>query len=135
MSTISRSSGLTFTAPKRRKQPVVRPAGEEAVDEPVVVRDVALDLLGEAHVLEALVVCSPLLLARQVGEVLRRDRRHARVVAVPRLGHVEARRRSPPPANRVSDQISMSVSSGPSGRNRYDEALLYIGSTKKCGKQ
>ena len=35
----------------------------------------------------------------------------------------------------MSDQISISVSSGPTGRNRYDEALLYIGSTKKWGKQ
>ena len=35
-----------------------------------------------------------------------------------------------PSGNRVSDQISISVSSGPSGRKRYDEALLYIGSTK-----
>jgi hypothetical protein len=35
----------------------------------------------------------------------------------------------------VSDQISIRVSSGPSGRKRYDEALLYIGSTKKWGKQ
>ena len=42
---------------------------------------------------------------------------------------------STPSGNRVSDQISISVSSGPSGRNRYEEALLYIGSTKKCGKQ
>ena len=42
---------------------------------------------------------------------------------------------SSPSGNRVSDQISISVSSGPSGRNRYDEALLYIGSTKKWGKQ
>src|SRR5262245_9954198 len=40
-----------------------------------------------------------------------------------------------PAGKRVSDQISISVSSGPSGRNRYDDALLYIGSTKKCGKQ
>ena len=31
---------------------------------------------------------------------------------------------------RVSDQISNSVSSGPSGRIRYEEALLYWGSTK-----
>ena len=31
---------------------------------------------------------------------------------------------------RVSDQISNSVSSGPSGRIRYDEALLYWGSRK-----
>ena len=36
---------------------------------------------------------------------------------------------------RVSDQISISVSSGPSGRNRYEDALLYIGNTKECGKQ
>ncbi len=37
---------------------------------------------------------------------------------------------SSPSAKRVSDQISISVSSGPNGRNRYAEALLYIGSTK-----
>ena len=42
---------------------------------------------------------------------------------------------SSPSGNRVSDQISISVSSGPSGRKRYDDALLYIGSTKKWGKQ
>src|SRR3954466_7524957 len=40
-----------------------------------------------------------------------------------------------PGANRGRDQISISRSPGPSGRNRYDDALLYIGSTKKCGKQ
>src|SRR3954452_4358569 len=40
-----------------------------------------------------------------------------------------------PGGDRVSDQISIIVSSGPRGRNRYDDALLYIGSTKKCGKQ
>ena len=33
-------------------------------------------------------------------------------------------------AKRASDQISISVSSGPNGRNRYAEAPLYIGSTK-----
>src|SRR5262245_27222871 len=38
--------------------------------------------------------------------------------------------RSVASGNRVSDQISISVSSGPSGRNRYDDALLYIGNTK-----
>ncbi len=37
---------------------------------------------------------------------------------------------SSPSGNRVSDQISISVSSGPSGRKRYEEALLYIGNTK-----
>ena len=31
---------------------------------------------------------------------------------------------------RVSDQSSISVSSGPNGRKRYEEALLYMGSTK-----
>ncbi len=40
-----------------------------------------------------------------------------------------------PSGNRASDQISISVSSGPSGRKRYDEALLYMGNRKKCGKQ
>src|SRR5207237_4280402 len=38
--------------------------------------------------------------------------------------------RSSPSANRVIDQLSMSVSSGPNGRKRYEDALLYIGSTK-----
>ena len=38
--------------------------------------------------------------------------------------------RAVPSGKRVSDQISMSVSSGPSGRKRYAEALLYIGNTK-----
>src|SRR3954452_6666432 len=42
---------------------------------------------------------------------------------------------SAPSGVRASDQISINVSSGPSGRNRYDEALLYIGSTNQCGKQ
>ena len=37
---------------------------------------------------------------------------------------------SSPSGNRASDQISMSVSSGPSGRKRYAAAALYIGSTK-----
>ena len=37
---------------------------------------------------------------------------------------------SSPSGKRASDQISISVSSGPSGRNRYEEALLYMGNTK-----
>ena len=40
------------------------------------------------------------------------------------------RGRSAPSGYRVSDQISINVSSGPNGRNRYDDALLYIGNTK-----
>lgn len=36
---------------------------------------------------------------------------------------------------RVSDQISNRVSSGPSGRMRYDEALLYWGSKSNAGKR
>ena len=89
----------------------------------------ALGPLGQAHVLEALRV-QALLLARQVREVLRGDRRPPRIVALPHLGRRRASRRSSPSGYRVSDQISISVSSGPSGRKRYDDALLYIGSTK-----
>ncbi len=42
----------------------------------------------------------------------------------------DGRAHSSPSANRASDQISISVSSGPNGRNRYADAPLYIGSTK-----
>ena len=98
------------------------------------VRDVALGPLGQPHVLEALGV-QALLLPRQVREVLRGDRRPPRIVALPRLGRRGLRRLAGLPGTRVSDQISISVSSGPSGRKRYEEALLYIGNTKKCGKQ
>src|SRR5260370_40884006 len=41
---------------------------------------------------------------------------------------------SSPPGNRVSDQISISVSSRPNGRKRDQEARLYIGNPKECGK-
>ena len=37
---------------------------------------------------------------------------------------------SSPSGNLVSYKISKSVSSGPNGRKRYEEALLYIGKTK-----
>ena len=47
-----------------------------------------------------------------------------------RSGGVGKTVRSVPSGNRVSDQISISVSSGPSGRKRYEDALLYIGNTK-----
>ena len=132
-STIGISSGFTLIACSAGQQTLVRQAGEEAVDGPLEVRDVPFGPLGQAHVLEALRVQAPLL-PGQVREVLRRDRRPPRVVALPHLG----RRRplgSAPSGNRPSDQISISVSSGPSGRKRYDDALLYIGSRKKCGKQ
>ena len=54
MSTIGISSGFTLTAAQRREQLLVGQAGEEAVDGPFEVRDVALGPLGQAHVLEAL---------------------------------------------------------------------------------
>src|SRR5690349_3483628 len=57
---------------QRRQQLLVRKAGEEAVDGPVEVGDVALCLLRQAHVLEAPGVQAPLL-AGQVREVLPRD--------------------------------------------------------------
>ena len=38
--------------------------------------------------------------------------------------------RSSSAADRVSDQMSINVSSGPNGRKRYEDALLYMGSTK-----
>ena len=47
--------------------------------------------LGQAHVLEALRV-QALLLARQVREVLRGDRRPPRIVALPHLGRRGLRR-------------------------------------------
>src|SRR5207248_6219484 len=59
--------------PDRREEPVVRKAGEEAVDGPLEIGDVALEPLIQAHVLEALRV-QALLLPGQVREVLRRDR-------------------------------------------------------------
>src|SRR5262245_44968453 len=77
--------GVDVQLPQRRQQLFVRKAGEEPVDRPVEVRDVALDPLGQAHVLEPLRV-EAALLPRQVREVLRRDRRDSWVVARPRLG-------------------------------------------------
>src|SRR4029453_16147628 len=69
---------------------LVGKAGEEAVDGPLEVRDVALEPAGQAHVVKASRVQTSLL-PRQVREVLRGDRRPARIVALPRLG----RRRAP----------------------------------------
>src|SRR5438445_7855791 len=50
--------------PKRREQPLVRKAGEEAVEGPFEVGDVSLGPFRQAHVLEALCV-QALLLPRQ----------------------------------------------------------------------
>ena len=75
------------------------------------------------------------LLPRQVREVLRWGSAAPAGRRTPTARAGWASGGSSPSGNRVSDQISISVSSGPSGRNRYDEALLYIGSTKKWGKQ
>src|SRR4051794_32207325 len=58
---------------QRRQQHLVRQTCEEPVDRPLEVGDATLDPLGQAHVLEALVV-QPALLPREVREVLRRDR-------------------------------------------------------------
>ena len=80
-----RSSGFTLTVRSAGSSRSYGSAGEEAVDGPFEVRDVALHPLGQAHVLEALRV-QALLLPRQVREVLRGDRRPPRIVALPRLG-------------------------------------------------
>ena len=85
MSTIGWSNGYTLTARSAGQQPLVRQAGEEAVDGALEVRDVALHRFRQAHVLEAPRV-QALLLPRQVREVLRGDRRPARVVGLPPLG-------------------------------------------------
>src|SRR5437762_2803674 len=69
----------------RREQPLVGKTGEEAVDGPLEVGDVALEPLVQAHVLEALRV-QALLLPRQVREVLRGDRWPPGIVALPHLG-------------------------------------------------
>ena len=116
-STIGISSGFTFTDRSAGGDLVVGPAGEVAVDGAVEVRDVALGPLRQAHVLEALRVQAPLL-ARQVREVLRGDRRPAWVVVGPHLRGGWGRGDSSPSGYRVIDQISISVSSGPRGRNR-----------------
>src|SRR3954453_16747954 len=73
-----------------REQLLGTKAGEEAVNGPLEVRDVSLELLVQAHVLEALRV-QALLLPRQVREVLRGDRWPPWIVGLPHLG-----RRGPP---------------------------------------
>src|SRR5436190_23079934 len=69
---------------ERGQESVVGETGEVAVDDPLEVRDVAFEPARQAHVLEALRV-QTLLLSRQVGEVLRRDRRPAGVGELPDL--------------------------------------------------
>src|SRR6478609_807808 len=69
----------------RRRELVVGPAGEETVDRALEVGDVPLDALRQPHVFEPERV-EPALLAGQVREVLRRDRRPTRVVARPHFG-------------------------------------------------
>ena len=88
-----------------------RPARKPSIG-PFEVRDVALELLGQPHVLEALGV-QTLLLAGKVREVLRRDRRPPGIVALPHLGRRRWGRLLDRRGYRVSDQISISVSSGP----------------------
>src|SRR5262245_27529854 len=61
---------------------VVRQPGEESVDRALEVRNRALHLFREPHVFEAVRVQAALL-AREVREVLRGDRRPARIVAFP----------------------------------------------------
>ena len=63
---VFKGSGFYHTDYKR--------AGEKPVDDPLQVGDVAFEPFVETHVLEALRV-QTLLLAREVGEVLRGDRR------------------------------------------------------------
>src|SRR5882757_3610316 len=65
--------GIHVDRLQRREQLLVAKAGEEAVHGPLEVRDVSLELLVQAHVLEALGV-QTLLLPRQVREVLRGNR-------------------------------------------------------------
>ena len=80
----------------RGHQLLVGQAGEEAVDDALEVRDQPFDLVRQPHVLESLGV-QAFLLPRQVGEVLRGDRRPARVVGRQRLrrrGLARARGRS-----------------------------------------
>src|SRR5580704_118662 len=67
------------------EQLLVRNAGEEPVDGPLIIRDVSLEPFGEAHVLKALAVESALLLG-QVREVLGEDGRQSWVVTLPYLG-------------------------------------------------
>ena len=120
---------------QRGQQPLVGQAGEEAVDRALEVGEVALGICSEKRMYSKPLACRPCCWRGQVGEVLGGDRRPARVVVLPRPRAASGGGGSSPSGYRVSDQISISVSSGPSGRNRYDEALLYIGSTKQWGKQ
>src|SRR5215510_9757095 len=73
-----------------REQLLVRTAGEESVQGSLEVGDVPFEQGVQAHVLEAPRV-QTLLLAGQVREVLRRNRRPPRIVVLPHLG-----RRGPP---------------------------------------
>src|SRR5688500_6699350 len=68
-----------------RQQALVGKAGQEAVDGPLEVGDVALEPLVQPHVLESLRV-QALLLPRQVREVLGGDRWPPLVVGLPDLG-------------------------------------------------
>src|SRR5947199_4747323 len=77
--------GIHVDRLQRREQLLVAKAGEEAVHGPLEVRDVSLEPLVQAHVLEALRV-QALLLPRQVREVLRGDRWPPRIVGLPRVG-------------------------------------------------
>src|SRR2546430_13605667 len=76
--------GIHVDRLQRREQLLVAKAGEEAVDGPLEVRDVPLESLAQAHVLEALRV-QTLLLPRQVREVLRGNRWPPWIVGVPHL--------------------------------------------------
>ena len=58
-------------------------AGQEPVDDPVVVRDVAFHLLGETQILQSTGMQAALL-ARQVREVLLGNRREPEVIVGPR---------------------------------------------------
>ena len=83
----------------------------------------------QPHELKALGVQS-LLLLRQVREVLGGNRRASSGRRAPAARAAVGLPCDSSSGKRVSDQISKSVSSGPSGRIRYDDALLYCGRRK-----
>ena len=105
-----------------------RQAGEKTVNDAFEVGDQPFDLVGQPHVFKTR-WSATLLLAWQVGEVLGGDggqRGSSGAMGCGGVGFPAAWSGG----MRVSDQISNSVSSGPSGRIRYDEALLYVGRRK-----
>ena len=101
---------------------LVRQAGEEAIDDAFEVRDQSLDLVGQPHVLEAL-ACRPFCCRGRLEKScagIGGQRGSSGAIGSGGVGFPGERSGG----KRVSDQISNRVSSGPSGRIRYDEALL-----------